>query len=68
MWREYMRIRVTFDLTKSLKRKMKVKKVWWRLVMDYIKIRKVPTFCFICGLVGHSENFAVDSLIRLKRI
>lgn len=50
VWREYLRVRVTIDLEKPLKRRMKVKKSgneWFWIVFKY---ENVPTFCFICGL------------------
>lgn len=56
-WKEYMRVRVTVDITKPLKRRMKVRNVgndWFWIVFKY---ENVPTFCFICGILGHSEKF-----------
>lgn len=52
-----MRIRVTIDLSKPLKRMMKVKKSGSVWVWITFKYENVPTFCFICGLLGHSEKF-----------
>lgn len=52
VWREYLRVRVTIDLSKSLKRRMKVRKTgndWFWIVFKY---ENAPTFCFICGLMG----------------
>lgn len=57
VWREYLRVRVAVDLSKPLKRKMKVRKAgneWFWIVFKY---ENVPTFCFICGIIGHSEKF-----------
>lgn len=57
VWREYLRVRVTIDVTKPLKRRMKIKKAaddWYWINFKY---ENVPTFCFICGLLGHSEKF-----------
>lgn len=57
VWREYMRIRVTLDLSKPLKRKMKLRKSgneWFWITFKY---ENVPTFCFICGILGHSEKY-----------
>lgn len=57
VWREYLRVRVTVDLTKPLKRRMKVRKSgdeWFWILLKY---ENIPTFCFICGLLGHSEKF-----------
>lgn len=57
VWRDYMRVRVVIDPCKLLKRRMKIRKdedKWFRINFMY---ENVPTFCFICGLVGHSEKF-----------
>lgn len=56
-WREYMRVRVAIDLFTPLKRRMKIRKSgaeWHWIVFKY---ENVPTFCFICGLMGHSEKY-----------
>lgn len=53
-WREYLRVRVNLDVTKPLNRKMKIKKAeedWFWISFKY---ENVPTFCFICGVLGHS--------------
>lgn len=57
VWRDYMRIWVNIDLCKSLKRRMKVRKTRDEWYWINFKYENVPTFCFICGLLGHSEKF-----------
>lgn len=50
-----MRVRVKIDLSKPLKHWMKIRRTgddWF-----WIKYENVLTFCFICGLLGHSEIF-----------
>lgn len=57
VWREYFHVRVTIDVTKPLKRRMKFKKAvddWYWISFKY---DNVPTFCFACGMLGHSEKF-----------
>lgn len=56
-WKEYLRVRVTIDLSKPLKRRMKIRKAedGWEWIT--FKYENVPTFCFICGMLGHSEKF-----------
>lgn len=57
VWREYLRVRVTMDLSKPLKRRMKIRMTgndWFWIAFKY---ENVPTFCFICGLLGHSDKF-----------
>lgn len=56
VWREYLRVRVSIDLNVSLKRRMKLRKnadLWCWVNFKY---EGVPTFCFICGLIGHSDK------------
>ncbi|KAF4382616.1 hypothetical protein F8388_015444 [Cannabis sativa] len=54
-----MRIRVTLDLNKPLKRKMKLWKTKTEFIWITFKYENVPTFCFICGLLGHSDRFCM---------
>uniref|UniRef100_A0A803Q8H0 CCHC-type domain-containing protein n=1 Tax=Cannabis sativa TaxID=3483 RepID=A0A803Q8H0_CANSA len=58
VWREYFRVRVRINVTLPLKRRMKFRR---RGNESYFyanfKYEKVPTFCFICGVLGHSEKF-----------
>ena len=52
-----MRIRVSIDLRVPLKRRMKLKMAGDEWFWINFKYENVPTFCFICGVVGHSEKF-----------
>lgn len=57
VWRDYFRIRVTVDVSKPLKRRMKIKNTgadWFWITFKY---KNIPTFYFICGILGHSEKF-----------
>lgn len=54
-WREYMRVMALIDLTKPLKRRIKMRKAganWFQITFTY---ENVPTFCFICDLLGHYD-------------
>lgn len=57
VWREYFRARVTIQIDKPLKRRMKLRKSEKQWCWVNFKYEGVPTFCFICGLIGHSEKF-----------
>uniref|UniRef100_A0A803QFT1 Reverse transcriptase domain-containing protein n=1 Tax=Cannabis sativa TaxID=3483 RepID=A0A803QFT1_CANSA len=57
VWRDYMRIRVTIDLAKPLKRRMCIRKTGKEWIWITFKYENIPTFCFICGILGHSERF-----------
>lgn len=56
VWREYMRVRVTIDLFKPLKRRMKIRKSGDKWYWITFKYENVPT-CFICGILGHPDKY-----------
>ncbi|KAK6164114.1 hypothetical protein DH2020_000978 [Rehmannia glutinosa] len=57
VWQNYMRIRVAFDVRMPLKRRMKLKNSGGEWVWIHFKYEKLPTFCFYCGFLGHSDKF-----------
>lgn len=54
---DYMRVRVSITLSKPLKRRMKINKDGDDWLWITFKYENVPTFCFICGFMGHSDKF-----------
>ncbi|XP_031096904.1 uncharacterized protein LOC116001154 [Ipomoea triloba] len=60
--RTFYRIRVTLDITKPLKKQMKLKRdngEW--SVVDF-RYERLPTFCFLCGIIGHGDKVCVKAL------
>uniref|UniRef100_A0A803PL05 Reverse transcriptase domain-containing protein n=1 Tax=Cannabis sativa TaxID=3483 RepID=A0A803PL05_CANSA len=57
IWRDYLRIRVTVNIDLPLKRRIKLKKTNGDWLWCQFEYEFVPTFCFICGIIGHSESF-----------
>ena len=57
IWRNYMCVKVSIDVRKPLKRKMKIKKAEGEWEWITFKYERLPTFCFFCGLLGHNEKF-----------
>uniref|UniRef100_A0A803NUT6 Reverse transcriptase domain-containing protein n=1 Tax=Cannabis sativa TaxID=3483 RepID=A0A803NUT6_CANSA len=57
VWRDYFRVRVILDIRKPLRRRMKLTRDNGSWFWAHFKYERVPTFCFICGLIGHSERF-----------
>ncbi|KAF4399426.1 hypothetical protein G4B88_022509 [Cannabis sativa] len=57
VWREYLRVRVRMNTDLPLKRRMKFRRVGGETFYANFKYERVPTFCFICGIMGHSERF-----------
>ena len=56
-WRSYMRIRVRIDVWYPLKRWKKVRNGQGESIMLLFKYERLVTFCYICGLLGHSEKY-----------
>ncbi|XP_019158899.1 PREDICTED: uncharacterized protein LOC109155722 [Ipomoea nil] len=54
--RTFYRVRVALDVAKALKKQMKLKKdnCGWA-VIDF-KYKRMPTFCFFCGVLGHGDR------------
>ncbi|XP_019178362.1 PREDICTED: uncharacterized protein LOC109173575 [Ipomoea nil] len=55
--RSFFRIRITIDVTKPLKKGMRLKKEDGDWIQIEFRYERLPTFCFICGLLGHSDKF-----------
>ncbi|XP_060965565.1 uncharacterized protein LOC115700201 [Cannabis sativa] len=57
VWRDYLRIHVKVNIDQPLKRKKKVVKQGGMWCYALFKYEDLPTFCFICGVLGHTERF-----------
>ncbi|XP_031112078.1 uncharacterized protein LOC116016054 [Ipomoea triloba] len=57
LWKPFMRVRVCIDISLPLKRKMKIQPNRGEAFYVDFKYERLPTFCFICGIIGHSERF-----------
>jgi hypothetical protein len=55
-WRQHMRIRVQIDVRKPLKINHKVKDKAGAWCTVKFKYEKLGVFCFVCGIMGHTEN------------
>lgn len=56
MWKEYVRIRVAMNIEKPLKRRMKLKRSESSWNWINFKYERMGSFCFVCGVIGHSER------------
>lgn len=52
-WRNYMHIRVTLDVRKSLKRQKKCIENGELKIVGF-KYERVTTFLYLCGILGHN--------------
>ncbi|XP_074344237.1 uncharacterized protein LOC141683421 [Apium graveolens] len=57
IWRDFLRLRVRVDVRKPLKRKKKICKKDKSEVIIHCKYEKLGDFCFIFGLLSHTERF-----------
>lgn len=57
IWRDYLRVRVLISVDKPLKRRMKINRNKEEWFWANFKYERVPTFCSICGIVGHADRF-----------
>lgn len=55
-WKMFVSIRVTMDIDKPLKLKMKIKREGSTWTWINFKYERLSTFCFVCGLMGHSDR------------
>ncbi|CAN1767560.1 hypothetical protein LINPERHAP1_LOCUS10307 [Linum perenne] len=55
--REYMRLKVRLDVRKPLKREKKLRVEGGECVTGTFKYEKLPTFCYICGRMGHIDRY-----------
>lgn len=62
IWREFMRLKICVDVRKPLKRKKKVCKRDKTEVIVHCKYEKLGDFCFISGLLKHTERFCTKKL------
>lgn len=62
IWREFMRLKIRIDVRRPLKRKKKICKKDKSEVMVNYKYEKLGEFCFICGLLSHTERFCQKKL------
>lgn len=62
IWMEYMRLKIRLDVRKPLKRKKKIKRKNGTKFTVSCKYERLGEFCFICGLLSHTERFCRRNL------
>ncbi|KAL8132599.1 hypothetical protein AgCh_008178 [Apium graveolens] len=55
-WKSFVWIRVTLEITKSLLRRMKIRRKGGNWTWLNFKYEKLGTFYFVCGILGHNET------------
>lgn len=56
VWKPFVRIRVSLNVQKPLKRRLKIKREGEGWSWVNFKYERLGTFCFVCGILGHSER------------
>ncbi|XP_019149880.1 PREDICTED: uncharacterized protein LOC109146685 [Ipomoea nil] len=56
-WHSFFRIRVRLEVQTPLKRRMKMHRKDGTVQWINFKYERLGTFCFCCGVLGHSEKF-----------
>lgn len=62
IWRDFMRLKIRIDVRRPLKRKKKICKKDKSEVIVQCKYERLGDFCFICGLLSHTERFCKKKL------
>nr|GLL49694.1 uncharacterized protein LOC109174453 [Ipomoea trifida] len=55
--RLFYRVRVAIDITKPLKKQMKLKRDNGTWAFVDFRYERLPTFCFLCGVIGHGDRY-----------
>nr|GMD98183.1 uncharacterized protein LOC109147766 [Ipomoea batatas] len=58
-WSTFIRIRVSIDITKPLTSKMRIRRPGGEWSWISFRYERLPNFCFICGIIGHTEKFCL---------
>lgn len=56
IWKDHVRIRVTMNIDKPLKRRMKIKQDASKWNWINFKYERLSSFFFVCGKIGHSDR------------
>lgn len=60
--RMYYRIRVALSVAKPLKKGLRLKKDDGEWITVEFRYERLPTFCFLCGIIGHGEKVCAKML------
>lgn len=67
VWRDYLRVRVTIDVSKPLKRRIKILNAGNEWFWISFKYENVLAFCFIYGVLGHTEKFCSSLFVTPEK-
>ncbi|XP_019161022.1 PREDICTED: uncharacterized protein LOC109157625 [Ipomoea nil] len=55
--RKFYRVQVPIDVAKPIRKQMNLKRDNSGWVLIDFKYERLPTFCFLCGIIGHGDKF-----------
>ncbi|KAL5776664.1 hypothetical protein ACOSP7_009590 [Xanthoceras sorbifolium] len=65
LWGKFLRIKVSIDITKPLKRGIRMRLTNFdTMITALIKYERLPVFCYGCGFIGHSFRECHNSEMR----
>ncbi|TXG48219.1 hypothetical protein EZV62_027513 [Acer yangbiense] len=66
-WGKFMKVKVQIDITKPLKRWLRLKLDKSEvIVMVSLKYERLPEFCYFCGRIGHASKECSDEEAKLE--
>lgn len=68
LWNEYVRVGVAMNIEKALKRSINLKRDGKNLTWINFKYEILGSFCFLCGIIGHSEGECNVVYANLEKI
>ncbi|XP_057247549.1 uncharacterized protein LOC130589924 [Beta vulgaris subsp. vulgaris] len=67
-WDKSARLRILLDVTKPLKRVQRIAVKSGGSVLVEIKYERLPTFCYLCGVIGHIERDCLSNVAEDKEV
>ncbi|KAL5836692.1 hypothetical protein ACOSQ3_013861 [Xanthoceras sorbifolium] len=65
LWGKFLRIKVRIDITKPLKRGIRMRlENFETMITALIKYERLPDFCYGCGFIGHAVRECHNSEVR----
>lgn len=62
-WDKSARLKVAMDVTLSLQRILRFRNRLGQISMVEVKYERLPTFCYVCGVLGHIERDCVEARV-----
>ena len=60
-WDKTARVKVSMDVTRPLRRVLRFRNRQGQIAMVEIKYERLPTFCYVCGILAHIERDCAEA-------